>query len=506
MKQMSRFLSIASVICLAVMIDYTGVMGAEFEKSYGDQLSGTNAEDQYAAMFYGAFEEAFVYSADENVAYAGLSKPVTDEERVLNIPVKDISYSFSASEGDANQIVNDWVNERYVEVMKGLYGAVDAFANDYPAVYWFDSARADILCKLEQSGNNLKVYIDNVTISVASPFSYIPISVDVINKNITEKVDSIVEAFNLTDKSSDVDILKAAHDFVATELSYNHQEAQGAQKSSYYAYTSYGLFSSDETLRSVVCEGYAEAFKVLSDKLAQKFDRDFQTIIVAGSSIDGTGEYKNHEWNQVKLNGKWYGIDVTWDDQETLLMYTYFLVGGDSKGYLRTYKEDHLVSSKFTNNSWAREFFIPVISSSEYPDAAFLRETKGDTTDDKGAETETLPKNDNKKDNNSSKNNNTSNTNKTVVAKTTTTNKTVVKKAKISLKKVKVAKIKAQKLKKKGKAVKPTVKVKYKGKLLKKGKDYTIKYSNNKKKGKGKIVITGKGNYTGKKTVYFTIK
>lgn len=56
-----------------------------------------------------------------------------------------------------------------------------------------------------------------------------------------------------------------------------------------------------------------------------------------------------------------------------------------------------------------------------------------------------------------------------------------------------------------GKVKKPAVKVTFEGKKLKKGKDYTISYSNNKKVGKAKVTIKGKGKYSGEKTIKFNI-
>ena len=67
------------------------------------------------------------------------------------------------------------------------------------------------------------------------------------------------------------------------------------------------------------------------------------------------------------------------------------------------------------------------------------------------------------------------------------------------------SKIKAQKYKK-GKAVKPSVTIKYAGKKLKKGTDYTLKYKGNKKKGSARVIVTGKGNFTGSKSLVFKIK
>lgn len=52
---------------------------------------------------------------------------------------------------------------------------------------------------------------------------------------------------------------------------------------------------------------------------------------------------------------------------------------------------------------------------------------------------------------------------------------------------------------------KPSVKVKDGNTVLVQGTDYTLSYKNNKKTGKATVVIQGKGNYTGTKTVYFNI-
>ncbi len=73
----------------------------------------------------------------------------------------------------------------------------------------------------------------------------------------------------------------------------------------------------------------------------------------------------------------------------------------------------------------------------------------------------------------------------------------------VALSKVTVAAIKDQAYT--GKAIKPTVTVKYDGKKLSQGKDYTVSWKNNKKIGKATITLTGKGDYTGTKEVTFNI-
>ena len=57
-----------------------------------------------------------------------------------------------------------------------------------------------------------------------------------------------------------------------------------------------------------------------------------------------------------------------------------------------------------------------------------------------------------------------------------------------------------------GKALKPAPKVTFNGKTLAKGTDYTLSYQDNVKKGTAKVIISGKGNFSGSKTVQFKIK
>lgn len=56
-----------------------------------------------------------------------------------------------------------------------------------------------------------------------------------------------------------------------------------------------------------------------------------------------------------------------------------------------------------------------------------------------------------------------------------------------------------------GKAIKPAVTIKDGGKKLVKGTDYTVSYKNNTKIGTATVTVTGKGDYTGTKTLTFKI-
>ena len=52
----------------------------------------------------------------------------------------------------------------------------------------------------------------------------------------------------------------------------------------------------------------------------------------------------------------------------------------------------------------------------------------------------------------------------------------------------------------------PTVTVRYNGKTLEEGKDYTLTYKDNSKAGTASVTVWGKGNFKSKMTVQFEIK
>ena len=80
--------------------------------------------------------------------------------------------------------------------------------------------------------------------------------------------------------------------------------------------------------------------------------------------------------------------------------------------------------------------------------------------------------------------------------------------AKLTVAPAKISKAKATKIADKyytGKAIKPTPTLKFNGKKLKKGTDFTVTYKANKAVGKATITVKGKGNFTGTKKVTFKI-
>ena len=109
----------------------------------------------------------------------------------------------------------------------------------------------------------------------------------------------------------------------------------------------------------VVCEGYAKAFKYLLDSLK------IECILVSGTAINSSGESESHMWNYVKLDDKWYAVDVTWDDPIIIggrnpnnLRHDYFLKGSN------TFIYSHYANGKMSDTGMF--FSIPLLSDKNY--------------------------------------------------------------------------------------------------------------------------------------------
>lgn len=130
-----------------------------------------------------------------------------------------------------------------------------------------------------------------------------------------EIVDKIIKP-----SMSDFSKALAIHDWLTFNIDYDH---------------SYSVYNVSDTLskRVAVCSGYAQTFKMMAELAG-----------LEAEYITGTANGE-HAWNQVKINGVWYNVDVTWDDptskgknpnDHSQNNYNYFLIS-DS-----TIRKDHI--------------------------------------------------------------------------------------------------------------------------------------------------------------------
>ena len=116
--------------------------------------------------------------------------------------------------------------------------------------------------------------------------------------NVKNKMDSDLEnkVVEIADKFrhlNDVDKVMAVHDYLIDHIEYAY---------SHIVRRAYGALIEGKA----VCQGYAQSFQ----KILSNLNIEGHTVI--GWNISEKPVL--HEWNRVKLDGKWYYIDLTWDD------------------------------------------------------------------------------------------------------------------------------------------------------------------------------------------------
>ena len=103
-----------------------------------------------------------------------------------------------------------------------------------------------------------------------------------------------------------------------------------------YMHSAYGAL----VLGRAVCDGYTEAFQYLLRRAG-----------IEAFSVYGQGGAENHAWNVVLIDGKYYHVDATWNDQEIYGFHSYF----------------NLATSmiELDHDIWDTEYELPVCDSLE---------------------------------------------------------------------------------------------------------------------------------------------
>ena len=129
-------------------------------------------------------------------------------------------------------------------------------------------------------------------------------------KEINNKVDQIYQ--NLyNSKKSQIDNIRVFHDYIINHTKYDEDRSKN-KNINYYSDIAYGSLIEGHAL----CGGYSDAMQLFLEKMNIK---NFKV------SSD------KHIWNAVYINGKWYHLDLTWDDPITntgkdYLTHDYFLI------------------------------------------------------------------------------------------------------------------------------------------------------------------------------------
>ena len=233
---------------------------------------------------------------------------------------------------------------------KAFQSALDAFFYDHPELFYLDLTKISLIIKYTTIGPKT-TYTVSISPTDNNNYLYGNFKSQTQVKEAITKVENIRNNLiaKIYSNTSDYDKALKVHDALVNSLEYD---------SSTNRTNTHNIYGS-LVEKTVVCEGYAKAFKYILDSL------NVECILVSGDATNSSGETEAHMWNYIKLDGNWYGVDVTWDDP--------IIVGGFSNNIIRhnyfckgknVFKESHVPSRKISDEG--QSFSIPELSNTNY--------------------------------------------------------------------------------------------------------------------------------------------
>ena len=266
---------------------------------------------------------AFANSSSPNIVNTGIlaSNISADELQTLNIRTTKLE-AYTQAE-DNNVIINEHETTLNINDTFQIQ-LTDKEGNKINNVDWFVKVRVpyDVLYKAEDYNlQNKACTVSNDGLVTANAEGTTEVwakyndalyrcVINVNNKMDTDLENKVVEIADKFRHLSDVDKVMAVHDYLIDHIEY---------ADSHIVRRAYGALIE----RKAVCQGYAQAFQ----KILSNLNIEGHTVI--GYNIPAAAaEPVLHEWNRVKLDGKWYYIDLTWDDTPwvTHKNYKHFLI------------------------------------------------------------------------------------------------------------------------------------------------------------------------------------
>ena len=215
------------------------------------------------------------------------------------------------------------------QLLYDMTAARDAFQYDYPEVFWIDWSAISL--RVTRNNGEYFAFLgrgkrddyflpgfntENVDESIED-------YEELLDEAITE-IKAKANEYNKNEiDNTNYKLAKAAHDWEMDKMSYKFEYEVKNYNSKDTAYsnarTAYDCFKYGEG----VCEAYTRAYKALLDEL------EIPCVVAGGGYKVSDTQTENHAWNYVEIDGKWYGVDVTHDDDEvkTKQSHRYFMVG-----------------------------------------------------------------------------------------------------------------------------------------------------------------------------------
>lgn len=173
-------------------------------------------------------------------------------------------------------------------------------------------------------------WIDGYTVTTSAVKS--EVEINIIEDYTAEELESMLNELiscadtlinQIPEELDDYGKVVFVHDYIINNTTYDTAGAESDIKGLWSG--TYGCLVQGKA----ICQGYSEAFQYIMNRL------DIECGICRGNSTQG-----RHAWNYVNIDGKYYWIDVTWDDpvsesgEPETLAHTYCLI--DDERLFRT--------------------------------------------------------------------------------------------------------------------------------------------------------------------------
>lgn len=162
-------------------------------------------------------------------------------------------------------------------------------------------------------------------------------------ENYKSQIKNIVNSFQ--NCNSDFEKANAINNYLLKNATYAIEEYNSGKK-----FLSDGMsIHSPYTIlahKKGVCTAFAELYKMMADELG------LETKVVTGDAFS-FGKWGSHAWNIVKIDGKWYHLDASWNKESDHPDYhnKYFLVGDNAMTLDHRWNENDFPSmSKIDQN------------------------------------------------------------------------------------------------------------------------------------------------------------
>jgi|GEM_PF-1080979 len=233
--------------------------------------SSTNRTNSSSDYFYNTLlndnEKAF-YDAIDQECYKYLTTDTNAIDTKAKVDNTEITYKTTEKITYDNSSIDSTRANNIASV----------FRYENPQYYFLENA---VLQGYSTSGTSTTYYVKMVLFDDFASGSARSSYTTKFNNAVNEYLTAINKGTTYYDKE------KIAHDLLIKNIVYNTVAKYNQSSCS-------GLVE-----KSTVCMGYAASFQLLMNRVG------VETIVVSSS---------NHAWNEIKLDGNWYVVDVTWDD------------------------------------------------------------------------------------------------------------------------------------------------------------------------------------------------